>query len=476
MKRYIILAIVVSTLSIAGCQNSLPVTTPSAVTQQILPAQRTVTPLVEATSTQRPLQMSTNTSVPTAPPSTETPSPASGPTYPPETRLQVKCLEILPEIPDGTVSHGVVVLGRLSATPRYYDTIFLDMATGITTTLSVAEEAQLYHVVSLDRSLLAYVRDTYENGQIEKTSLVIATSDGQVQKEIPWEKEWYYPLMWTNNQRLLLAYTNNNLRDKEGWNVPIAYLVLDPFTGERKLFPPIFPNFVDGNGPPYWDGWQGVMYDPTLTRVVYPQTVSTPSDAYTYTYALWDTSAQSLVTDLEGTYSGLKFESTISPKPVWSDDGSRFVFLGYDYWHDHDSGFEIYQVSRDGQIEQLTNLYPFVHFNDLPMIWAPDSRSIAMLWWGGLRGDIVDVYGGDLLVLNLETKEVTDTCLSVRGSRKVADGEPRLIWSPDGKQILLRDWIDDFHSRIVLVDIEQGFAVQIAENVELLGWMVAPEK
>ncbi len=46
------------------------------------------------------------------------------------------------------------------------------------------------------------------------------------------------------------------------------------------------------------------------------------------------------------------------------------------------------------------------------------------------------------------------------------------IWSPDGRQFLVTDWLDDWQSRVILVDITQGVAVQVAENVEAVGWMV----
>ena len=162
--------------------------------------------------------------------------------------------------------------------------------------------------------------------------------------------------------------------------------------------------------------------------------------------------------------------SISSPKPIWAEDGSRFVFVGHDFRSEL-SGFELLQVSRDGQIEQLTNLTSIARFRDLLFSWSPDSRKIAMLL------DIrPEVDGDDVLILDLETKNIIDTCISVRANYDALEGIPRIWWSPDGKQFLVKDWLDEAHSRIILIDIEQGFAAQIAENVRLNGWMIAPQE
>ena len=55
------------------------------------------------------------------------------------------------------------------------------------------------------------------------------------------------------------------------------------------------------------------------------------------------------------------------------------------------------------------------------------------------------------------------------------DLPPAPIWSPDSQQFLVVDWYEKEHSRVVLVDIAQGFAAQIAEDMEPLGWMVSGE-
>jgi hypothetical protein len=50
-----------------------------------------------------------------------------------------------------------------------------------------------------------------------------------------------------------------------------------------------------------------------------------------------------------------------------------------------------------------------------------------------------------------------------------------IVWSPDGKQLIVRDESVKGYSRLILVDIERGIAVQVAENMELFGWMIPQE-
>lgn len=127
-----------------------------------------------------------------------------------------------------------------------------------------------------------------------------------------------------------------------------------------------------------------------------------------YTFALWDVLAQKSVTNMNNIFVDAGYSSSIASKPVWSENGSHFAFVGFDYLG-IEPKFELYQVSSEGQIEQLTNLTPITHFRDLPFYWSPDGQKIVMLL------DIhPEIDGESILVLDLETKNIVDTCISVR--------------------------------------------------------------
>jgi hypothetical protein len=49
---------------------------------------------------------------------------------------------------------------------------------------------------------------------------------------------------------------------------------------------------------------------------------------------------------------------------------------------------------------------------------------------------------------------------------------PAPIWSPDGKQIIVENRFSDEHNRVVLVDLSNMIAVEIAKDARPVGWMV----
>jgi hypothetical protein len=211
----------------------------------------------------------------------------------------------------------------------------------------------------------------------------------------------------------------------------------------------------------FWGGWFGAIYNPSLTRVIYPKMLNGSEEFFTF--ALWDTFNQKIMFDVEDIYRDSVYFSIASPKPVWSSDSSQFIFIGHDLLGQ--PGFELYRVSLDGKTEQLTNLSSIALLRGMPFSWSPDGQKIVLLV------DRLPATGPrNIAVLDVVTKDIIDFCIPVGLGLSEESYPP--IWSPDRRQFLVTDWLDDSRSRVILVDITQGFAVQIAENVEAVGWMV----
>jgi hypothetical protein len=68
-------------------------------------------------------------------------------------------------------------------------------------------------------------------------------------------------------------------------------------------------------------------------------------------------------------------------------------------------------------------------------------------------------------LLDTETLQVTDYCIPV-GKQQLYQPP---IWSPDSTQFLVVDRHEENHRRVILVDIVQGFAAVIAEDMEPVG-------
>jgi Tol biopolymer transport system component len=350
--------------------------------------------------------------------------------------------------------------------PRGYETLLLNLATGQATQIVTQNEFQHDHVVSSNRELMAYRTDVFTGSVLwVHDELVIATADGQRQVSLPWEEDWRMILGWTDDQRLLIEL-DEPVFDASGEQVSyISYLVLDPRSGERQLLQPDFPSALDLAYHLYWPDHTREIYNPTLTRAIYLRTYTESNEDW-YTFAIWDIVEQRLVASLESIYGDSVSFSGASPLPRWSPDGSQFVVRSQFLVPNQDWAVsELFRVSQEGQVEQLTHLNPFLRPKSTDWLaWSPDGQNIALV-----LSTFYGEHSPSAAVLNLDTLEITDYCIPVRGLQL-----PAPVWSPDGTQFLIVDEYTEGHRRIILVDIVQGFAVQIAEDMEILGWMVMP--
>ena len=159
--------------------------------------------------------------------------------------------------------------------------------------------------------------------------------------------------------------------------------------------------------------------------------------------------------------------------PRWSPDGSRLVVEGPT---SDQSDLELFLISRDGQIEQLTNLNAYSHIVYLNYSWSPDGQYVAA--WVADKESTVNLAKNEaeLVIIDTRTRLVTDTCIRVKYRGTGYGGRPPTapFWSPDGKQLVVMDWYEADHRRVILVDPARGLATQIAQDMEPVGWMLAP--
>ena len=389
-----------------------------------------------------------------------------------ETRLSSQCLDVTTS-PDETVSDGLVILASRTMVGDVYkpDVFLINMATKQASQIAVQNERQINHVVSRDKQFLAYksiISDA--SNKIIKAELVIVNALGERLKVVPWEEEWLEMPTWLDNERLIISLLLNP-EDNSG-KKPLSMLVLNPFGGERRILEPEFPRFLDTSSTilPRWEGWYGVVYNNTLTRAIYPHFVG--KDEEIFTYAVWDLSQQRFVTSLENVFSAFSAFNDTYPMPVWSPDGSKFVFQGAVKTTSNPVKFELYGVSLNGQVEQLTQLTSAAYIWESSYSWSPDGRYIAMFIGPPLGAAFEKAR---VAVLDTLTSNVIDYCVPVTFVGEGYGGQPSLpVWSPDSQQFLVTDWYEKNHRRVILVDIKKNIATQIMEDMEPVGWMIAP--
>jgi len=417
----------------------------------------TLTPLIPSTT---PTRTRTPTALipSTTPTDTQTPTPL----FPTVTAIvysqiaisatvmTTQCLEITDGLGARTAPPGVLVFSNDGNKGAF----LWNMQTGDKIDLPYKEGEYLTGFdVSPDKTRLVY---WYSSDDGIKT--IIAKADGQ----LIWSGagDWY---TWLDNDRLAALFPEP---DKESF----YWGLLNPFTGERAELHNDFPYFVLSPVYPQWYVAPVAIYDPTLTRAVFPgYTQWVPHGERGYPLILWDLEtgqALARLITMDG-YGGT---------PIWSPDGSQFIIAtkldpkDAAHYDPHD-GF--YSVSREGEARQLAYFPGMAIWDGYSL--SPDGRQVAFWisdeskWW-----EIAH-----LAVLDTITGEVTNYCIA---DTAPDHGRSQIIWSPDSKWLLTT--VPDPASKYppdsgiqwntILVNLVQGWAATIAENVDPVGWMINP--
>jgi Tol biopolymer transport system component len=137
-----------------------------------------------------------------------------------------------------------------------------------------------------------------------------------------------------------------------------------------------------------------------------------------------------------------------------------------------DSGDDIFSISRDGQVSQLTHLTE--HYGKLLTInpsgpsWSPDGRYIAF-WL------IYPSHGSEwqLAVHDTVNQKTTAYCIVNKDASQLSyiHPLPAPIWSPDSKQLMVENRYDPTSNHILIVDLAQKLAFSVFDNMYPAGWL-----
>ena len=244
-----------------------------------------------------------------------------------------------------------------------------------------------------------------------------------------------------------------------GWDIyPPTVIVVNPFHDKIQTLPPDFPDIDLIYNLLSWNQSGTTVYDPTLTRVVYPGSVTT-DDYQGNGYILYGIPEKKKLAQIP---------SWFDPPPVWSPDGSKFIVKGDD---------EFYVVGYDGGVTKITHMNP--NFDPSKMTgatysaeyydWSPDGRHVA-LWLYDIASD-----HRTLAILDTQTGAVRDTCIAA-GYMDPTFTPPNPVWSPDGKSLVVAAHYrpDDYGNDVVLIDLEKNTAYKLTSNKIPVGWLISP--
>jgi len=439
----------------------------------------TLTLLLPGCAAPTPTPIPTNTPVPTA--TTVLPTETSVLTViptklilPNNSVIREQCPEIAPTFTPGEFTKGTLVVF-----PRFSNhQPFINLETGDETSIKFGSR----FFVSPSRSQIFY-RTIDQNTLI--WSWFIATI-GEVQPfKLSIPKTNWLIIRWFDDQRLAARIYKNLPVDPP----PHEIVILNPFSGEIKRLVPNLPNISQQEID--WENLGPASYDQSLDYVLYAAWDDT---ANINMYVLYRISSGTKLAVLPGSsYSGsylydgqyMSVDGVSNNPPQWSFDGARVALIstapekqvGVD---------EIFALTKDGEIQRLTyfaNHFDKAKINNLS--WSPDSKSIA--FWVTLEPPPYQLSANAyqdvrLAVLNTETLEITVYCISgdniglengVPSPKFISEQIPAPIWSPDGMQIVVENRYADDNSRLILLDIPSGKAVEIGKDIEPVGWMIS---
>jgi hypothetical protein len=326
------------------------------------------------------------------------------------------------------------------------------------------DDLSIVEMVAADGKHLVY---NYQTPSGEKEYIRVMDSSGKLLAEFNphYEGLWASYFSWQNERELRIVTKNLS---------QVYVRLVDPFTQEVTLLKTDWERAYHPDDP-FKDSvanWKfdrdatdrgyvygaNVLYDPTLTRVVFPK----EGDEV----ALIDVqSGEELAHANFANWGSL---------PIWSPDGEYLTILNREGTVDN-----FYLVSRDGkEFERITDFVREFDFVSIPeYTWSPDSQRIA--FWLKLEDDgQQDGAQSELAILDIPTRQVTRLCIQGISSiayEPLSMNHPEPIWSPDGRYVMITQWDDPADPKkyyVLVVDTETGSVEKISENTAPIGWMV----
>jgi hypothetical protein len=358
----------------------------------------------------------TYTSIPS-----ETPNPTN--TVSPTPSLTNRCLKVELSLPSNAQPSGKLVVAAQHP-------FLLDLKTGIKKDL---DDNQGQFTVSPDGKWLA----SQYMDQSGKFWLMLESTDGTQQTPMDWKEDWFSLAGWLDNRHVWISH----------YIEPLV-TVVDPFSDMQQELVPDFPGLetMAQAGEHYALGANTVLYDSSLNYAIYPRL---ENDGYVY-LILWDRQANRVLAKIKHSVKSFNYY------PLWSLDQTEFYVPLIDKWDKSkpdDFVYDFFSLNKNGRAKQLTE---FRTISDNVNIGyaslSPDGKKIAF----GLQ---MNSSKEQLAVLDLDTKQVINYCIP--GSYH--------IWSLDSRYLAVQDQYEPNAGRVILIDMKEGWAAQIAE-IKPIGW------
>jgi hypothetical protein len=342
-----------------------------------------------------------------------------------------RCLEVAKGLPPASRAQGMIVLAEQHPS-------VLDITTGNKLALT---DGKWQLSTSPNGEWLASQFGDNQN----EVWLAVENAEGNHQTPIPWNDDWFLLGGWLDNEHIWISHLTEPL-----------VTVVNPFSGEQQTLVSDFPGIetIADAGEHYVLGASSVLYSPSLNLAVYPRL---ESDGYVY-IVLWDRQAGRVLAKVKDTSKSFSYSA------IWSLDQKEVYVTVADQWDSSKPEQLIYNfhsLAQDGQVKQLTNFGNSFTYNWIGSAsLSPNGRKIA--FW---LLDRSAQENQQLATLDLDNLQVTNYC--VPGS--YVNDAPAPIWSLESRYLAVYNSYEPNIERVILVDIKEGWAAEVAEIVPH-GW------
>ncbi len=312
--------------------------------------------------------------------------------------------------------------------------------------------------VSPNGKWLAYIDESHSKLIVEPVETLLNNIE---ENRIVWDMEdWFSIEHWVDNNKLLAIYRPI---EESGFSQTVF---LNPFTREEYLFLlETLPNYLSSH-------FSGALYsthyifegevvpDPTMKRLIYPEIdISDPSILATNT--LWDIENQQPL-------ARLRFLTDTVNAPLWAQDGNDVLMLGPNPEPKQIVREEWFLINANGEIRQITQFQDVFH--DVVYFISKSSRS------QDGRFLTFELYYEEpektqkYLVLDLKSSVIEGFCTPSLGQSSFRGPK----WSPDSRYFIISGDNIDGKVNNILVDAENRTSYTIAQDMEVIGWIVKP--
>jgi hypothetical protein len=283
---------------------------------------------------------------------------------------------------------------------------------------------------------LAYI-ENYTNETYQTQSRRLRLISGDLIPILPsgWDADWQWILGWIDDNWLAIW-----LPHQEAGTIT----VLNPFTAKTQLLSTgfTFPESRYKASPWYIWGRPKLFFSPDLTKVIFPNADKG---------VLWDVVAQKEL------WSGNIYQYAESDNAKWSQDGKYAVIIV-----SKSSGEKLYLY--DAVKKQATHI-PLAGYEGIgEFSFSPDGQKIA-IW---VTPDFLGWEPKELMVIDLERKTITDTCVH---SSAVVTSQP--VWSSLHTNMFITSvtWQNPV-SAVAMIDLSKYVITPVLfDKVKVAGWI-----